>query len=404
VRKPTTISGADDVGRLATVAKSLSLLEKDISMALSIKAVRAIALEAPLDPTAQVTAFGPRAKAALVLVEIETSDGIVGYGEALARYSLRSYISLIEDLLAPRLIGKNPFHVEGLWQTMVRAITGKAGGILLEAISACDIALWDIMGKATGQPIHHLLGSTGRTHVPAYASSITWGDDSIATKQVEDALRAGFRSIKIKIGLPVERAIARATLVRRLTGDGIELTADGNWAFDFDDSIRVGRRLADLGYAWFEEPMISEDIEGYRRLRAALPIRLAAGESEHTVWGCRDLIATGSVGVIQPDVARAGGITECRRIGHFAYAHGVPFAPHVGFCGAICNAASLHLAAALPNFLTFEAMIFENPLRQGLATTDVGSIDLLKNGQLPIPDGPGLGIEVDQSAIERYRV
>jgi L-alanine-DL-glutamate epimerase-like enolase superfamily enzyme len=119
-----------------------------------------------------------------------------------------------------------------------------------------------------------------------------------------------------------------------------------------------------LGFTWFEEPMIAEDVEGYQRLRAALPIRLAAGESEHTVWGCRALIANGAVGGIQPDVDRSGGVTETRRIGHFAYAHGVPFAPHVGFCGAVCNAASLHLAAALPNFLTFEAMIFDNPLRQ----------------------------------------
>jgi L-alanine-DL-glutamate epimerase-like enolase superfamily enzyme len=373
-------------------------------MTITIKAVRAMALEAPLDPKAQVTAFGPRLKAAMVLVEIVTSDGIIGYGEALARYSLRSYVSLIEDLLAPRLIGKNPFHVEGLWQSMVRSITGKAGGILLEAISACDIALWDIMGKATGQPIHHLLGSTGRTHVPAYASSISWGEDEIAIDQVKAALKAGFLSMKIKIGGPVQRAIARAELVRNIVGPDIELTADGNWAFDLDDSIRVGKRLSDLGYAWLEEPMISEDTEGYRRLRTALPIRLAAGESEHTVWGCRELIASGAVGLIQPDVARSGGITETRRIAHFAYSHGVPFAPHVGFCGAICNAAALHLAAALPNFLTFEAMIFGNPLREQLATTDVGAFRLLKNGELPIPTGPGLGIELDQNMLRKFRI
>ena len=373
-------------------------------MSHSIKAVRAIALEAPLDPTVQITAFGPRAKAALVLVEIETTDGIVGYGEALARYSLRSYVSLIEDLLAPILIGRNPFHVEGLWQEMVRVTTGKAGGILLEAIAACDIALWDIMGKATGQPIHCLLGSMGRTHVAAYASSITWGEDEVAIRQTEAAVAAGFRSIKIKIGQSQKRALARAKLIRRIVGDDIELTADGNWAFDFDDAVRVGCGLADLGYAWFEEPLIAEDIEGYRRLRKALPIRLAAGESEHTVWGCRELIASGAVGVIQPDVARAGGITESRRIGHFAYAHGVPFAPHVGFCGAVCNAASLHLAAALPNFLTFEAMVFDNPLRQQLATVDVGAIKALSNSALPIPTGPGLGIEIDKSAVARFRV
>jgi D-galactarolactone cycloisomerase len=287
---------------------------------------------------------------------------------------------------------------------MVRSITGKAGGILLEAISACDIALWDVMGKAVGQPVHHLLGSTGRTRVDAYASSITWGEDAVAARQVEAALAAGFRSIKIKIGLPVARALSRAAFVRGLVGDGIELTADGNWAYDFDDALRVGRRLADLGYSWFEEPLIAEDVEGYRRLRVALPLRLAAGESEHTVWGCRDLIASGAVGVIQPDAARAGGITESRRIGHFAYAHGVPFAPHVGFCGAVCNAAGLHLAAALPNFLTFEAMTFDNPMRQRLAVTDLGALDRLRDGTLPVPEGPGLGIEIDPDFVARHRL
>jgi len=189
-----------------------------------------------------------------------------------------------------------------------------------------------------------------------------------------------------------------------VAGDAIELTADGNWAYDFDDRLRVGRGLADLGYAWFEEPLIAEDVEGYQRLRAALPIRLAAGESEHTVWGCRAMIASGAVGVIQPDVARSGGITETRRIGQFAYVHGVPFAPHVGFCGAVCNAASLQLAAALPNFLTFEAMTFANPLRQQLATVDVGAAELLRDGMLPLPEGPGLGIEINRSALDRFLI
>jgi L-alanine-DL-glutamate epimerase-like enolase superfamily enzyme len=371
---------------------------------MKISSVRAIPLEAPLDPKSQVTAFGPRLKAGLVLVEIETEDGIRGYGEALARYSLRSYVSLIEDILAPRLVGRNPFDVEGLWQSMLRSITGKAGGLLLEAIAACDIALWDIMGKACGQPLHRMLGSMGREQVQAYASSISWDVDAIAVTQAERAVENGFSMIKIKIGAPAERALERAALIRRTVGDRIELTADGNWAFDHDTAIRVGKGLADLGFTWFEEPLIAEDVEGYQRLRAAIPLRLAAGESEHTVYGCRTLIASGAVGVIQPDVARSGGITETRRIGALAYAFNVPFAPHIGFCGAVCAAASLHLSASLPNFLTYESMIFDNALRQELAVEDVTSTKLLKNSMLPVPQGPGLGIEIDPKAIARFRI
>ncbi len=373
-------------------------------MSDTIQSVTAIPIEAPLEADAQVTAFGPRLKASALLVEIRTRDGVVGYGEALARYSLRSYKSLVDDLLAPRLIGRNPYHAEGLWAEMSRVVTGKAGGILFETIAACDIAIWDVMARGVGKPLHEILGSTGRTHVPAYASSITWAEDRVAIPQVEAALAAGFKSIKLKLGPTIARALARAKRVREISGDGIELTADANWAFDYDDSLRLGRGLAELDYAWLEEPMICEDVEGYVRLRQALPLRLAAGESEHTAWGCRDLISRGGVGVIQPDVARAGGITETRRIASFAHVHGVPFAPHVGFCGAVCNAASMQLAAATPNFMTFEAMVFGNPLRENLATADIGSAKLLANGELPVPTGPGLGIEIDPDALRRFRV
>jgi len=371
---------------------------------MKVTAVRAIPLEAPLDPKAQVTAYGPRLKAAMVLVEIETDNGIVGLGEALARYSLRAYVSVIEDLLAPLIVGRDPFEVEGIWQQMMRVYTGKAGGLLLEALAACDIALWDNMGKSCGQPLHKILGSMGRTHVKAYASSISWAEDDIAIAQTEKAVSAGFKAIKIKIGPPAERAIARARLVREIAGDDIELTADGNFGFDFDQSAIVGDALAELGYEWFEEPIIAEDVEGYQRLRQRLRLRLAAGESEHTVYGCRTLISTGAVGMIQPDPARAGGITETRRIAALAYAFNIPFAPHIGFCGAVCAAASIQLSAAMPNFATYEAMTFDNPLRSQLATLDVTAPEQLVDGGLPVPDGPGLGIEVDPDALRRFRV
>jgi len=371
---------------------------------MKIAFVRAIPLEAPFDPHEMVTALGVRHKAALVLVEVGTDTGLVGHGEALARFSLRSYVGVIEDVLAPRLVGRDPFTVEALWQDMFRVFSGRAGGIHMEALAACDMAIWDVMGKATGLPVHKLLGSCGRERVRAYASSISWGDDDIAAAQTERALAAGFDAIKIKIGPPVERALARAAFIRHMAGDAVELTADANSGFDFDQSVRLGRGLAELGYEWLEEPLIPEDQEGYLRLRKALPLRIALGESDHTVYDSRALIAAGAVGVIQPVPARAGGFTETRRIGLLAYAFNVPFAPHVGFCGAVCAAAGLHLAAALPNFLTYEAMTFANLMRQKLATTDVTDPALLKDGTLPVPAGPGLGIEIDPAFVARHRI
>jgi galactonate dehydratase len=369
---------------------------------MKIASVEALPLVAPLDEESQRTAIGGRPQAAIVLVIIRTDDGIVGYGEALARYSLRSYVSIIEDLLAPIVIGENPFEVERLWQRMSRVFTGKIGGVLLEAVAAVDIALWDIMGKAVGQPVHRLLGSMGRDRIVSYASSISWGSDKTAIAQTETAVGQGFPMIKIKIGPSVEKALARAKLVREIAGSEIRLCADGNCAFDFDDAISVARGLHALGYYWFEEPIVVEDVEAYHRLRLHSPIRLAAGESEHTSFGCRDIIARGSIGVIQPDVARSGGITETRRIATLAYAFGVPFAPHVGFSGAVCVAASLQLCAAVPNFLTFECMTFPNPLREELATVNLGDPNALVDGAVMLPTGPGLGVEIDQRALEKF--
>ena len=371
---------------------------------MKVTSVRALPLVAPLDVESQRTALGGRPQAALVLVEVRTDDGLIGYGEALARYSLRSYVSLIDDLLAPIVLGQNPFEVERLWQNMLRVMTGKAGGIMLEALAAVDIALWDIMGKAAGQPVHYLLGSMGRDCIEAYASSISWASDEIAAAQTRQAASQGFGMIKVKVGPPVEKALARARLVREIAGGDIKLSADGNCAFDFDDAVRLARGLAELDYHWLEEPILVEDVEAYHRLRAQIPIRLAAGESEHTVYGCRELIARGSVGVIQPDVARSAGITETRRIAALAYAYGVPFAPHIGFSGAVCVAASLQLCAAVPNFLTFECMTFPNPLREALSTHRVGDARDLVAGSVPVPTGPGLGVEIDLDAIERFRV
>jgi L-alanine-DL-glutamate epimerase-like enolase superfamily enzyme len=371
---------------------------------MKVTSVRALPLVAPLDVEVQKTALGSRSLAALVLVEVRTDDGIVGYGEALARSSLRSFVSVIEDVLTPVIMGQNPFDVERLWQRMLRVFTGRTGGLVQTAASAIDIALWDIMGKATGQPIHRLLGSMGRDRIPAYASSVSWASDDTAITQTTAALERGFSMIKIKIGPPVEKALARAKLIRKVAGDGVKLCADGNCAFDFDDTIRLASGLRDLDYFWLEEPMIIEDNEGYHRLRQQMPIRLAAGEGEHTVYGCRDLISRGSVGVIQPDVCRSGGISETRRIAQLAYAFNIPFAPHVGFSGAVCVAAGLQLSAAAPNLLAFECMIFPNPLREELATVDLGGSGTLIDGAVMMPTGPGLGIEIDQKALERFQM
>jgi L-alanine-DL-glutamate epimerase-like enolase superfamily enzyme len=287
---------------------------------------------------------------------------------------------------------------------MRNAVTGRLGGMLVECIAGVDIALWDLAGKAAGLPVWRLLGGMGRRHVTAYASSINWADDARVEAEVASALQRGFRQIKVKIGAPAARAIARVRQVRRLVGDDVLLGVDANWAYDADEALRVGRVLCDLDYAWFEEPVGPDDLAGYARLRQQLPIRLAAGESEFTAAAVEPALRQGLFGLVQPDVARSGGITETWRIAELAALHGVAYAPHVGWSGGVCSAASVHLAAAAESFFTFECMVFDNPLRQELTRPVLGDVGALTDGGLAVPDTPGIGVELDREALRRFTI
>jgi L-alanine-DL-glutamate epimerase-like enolase superfamily enzyme len=355
-------------------------------------------------PKVQRTSQGDYPAIELVVVEVETEDGTVGFGEGLCRRGAAGYARFIEDALVPRLIGRDAADRRALWKAMRAALSGRPGGQVVEAIAAVDIALWDIAGKQANQPIHKLLGGMGRKEVAAYASSINWLDDATVEAEVATALKAGFREIKVKLGHPLRDAVARAKLVRRLAGDEIALYVDANWAYDVDDAMIVGRALADLGYGFFEEPIAPHDREGYRRLAQHLPIRLAAGESDFVASEALTMLQDRSLGLIQPDVTRSGGITETWRIAELAATFNTAYAPHVGWSGAICVAASLQLAAAAESFRTFECMVYENPLRDAFTHPIVGEGSQLIDGKLAIPQGPGLGIEIDREALARFRI
>lgn len=355
-------------------------------------------------PKTQTTGARAFPEIELVIVEIVTADGIVGWGECLGRTGSVAYAAIVEKLLAPLLIGRDSADIAALHGEMRRVLSGRSGGMLLEAIAGVDIALWDIAGKRMGVPVHRLLGGLSRPRVAAYASSINWTDDEGAAEETRAALALGFRTIKVKIGKPVARAKARIAQLAAVVGGKAQLFVDANWAYTPEEAADVALCLHENSYAWFEEPIVPEDIDGYRRLRALGVCPLAAGESDFTVWQARELIAERLVDLIQPDVARSGGITETRRIAELAFAHHVGYAPHVGWSGAICVAASLHLASAMPAFRIFECMVFDNPLRDELTTTPVGDRRSLSDGTLEVPQGPGLGVEVDRKALARFRI
>jgi D-galactarolactone cycloisomerase len=355
-------------------------------------------------PKVQRTSQGDYPAIEIVVVEIETEDGTVGFGEGLCRRGAAGYARFVEEALVPRLLGRDAADRRALWKAMRAALSGRPGGQIVEAIAAVDIALWDIAGKQAGQPIHKLLGGMGRKEVAAYASSINWLDDATVEAEVAAVLKAGFREIKVKLGHPLRDAIARARLVRKLAGDDIALYVDANWAYDVDDALVVGRALADLGYDFFEEPIAPQDRDGYRRLAQHLPIRLAAGESDFVASDALVSLQDRSFGLIQPDVTRSGGISETWRICELAAAFNTAYAPHVGWSGAICVAASLQLAAAAESFRTFECMVYQNPLRDAFTHPIVGEGSQLVEGKLAVPQGPGLGIEIDRDALARFRI
>ena len=215
---------------------------------MRVTGVRTYPLSVPVGDL-QRTSQGSFGTISILVVVVETDAGVTGVGEALARFGPTAYAELVDTLLAPKIIGMDPFAVEGIWQRLFRTFSGRSGGMLIEAISAIDIAIWDILGKVQDRPVYELLGHMGRSGIRAYASSIPWVDDEGATKVVEDCLEDGFREMKVKIGAPVEASIARARLVREVAGPDIRLMADSNWIFDVDDAVitlgsRDGQRMA----------------------------------------------------------------------------------------------------------------------------------------------------------------
>ena len=345
------------------------------------------------------------------IVEIETADGIVGWGECYGPSAVAK--AYLETQFAPRIIGRDAFDVEVIWEDLYNRIKDYGGrGMATSALSGIDIALWDIIGKSCGKPIHKLIGGAYRTEVTAYATGLYFIDmDRLIEEAVEEAnefVGNGFVAIKMKIGLGSPKLdIERVAAVRKAIGDDVRLMVDANHCFTVPQAIRIGRELEKLNVEWFEEPISPEDIDGYVEVTRSLDMAVAGGENEFTRWGFRDLVVRKAMDIIQPDVCAAGGISECRKIATLASAHGVECIPHA-WGSAIGLAATLHFLAALPDqppsFRPMPPLLeleqCENPFRDLLSVEPI----LQKEGKVQIPTGAGLGIEINRSVLDRYRV
>ncbi len=382
--------------------------------------IRAIPLSYRCDPP-YGSAGGMQSSRGGLLVEIETDDGITGIGEAGVGGGSTRHV--IENQLRLMLIGEDPLLIEGLWQKMF-ARTRQFGrrGIVMNAISGIDIALWDIAGKVAKLPVYHLLGAC-RDRVEAYASGGFYQEgksiDDLAG-EAEGYRARGFHGMKMKIGrnpstqthlrrlaanartceVEPEEDIARVAAVRRALGPQAKLMVDVNCAWSPAFAIEMGRALEPYKLYWIEEPVATDDIEGSARVADALATPIAGYETEIGLYGFRELITRGAVDIVQPDIAWTGGFSEGRRIAALAQAHHLMVAPHA-FGGAVLLAASLHFAASIPNVLVLEFDQNPNGLRDELLKEPLRTDG---DGMIRLPERPGLGIELDRAAVERYRV
>ncbi|HEV2108413.1 MAG TPA: mandelate racemase/muconate lactonizing enzyme family protein, partial [Thermomicrobiales bacterium] len=269
---------------------------------------------------------------AAMLVRITADDGTTGWGEAYGPPEPSA--AIVGHVLAPHVLGADPFATLPLWERMY-ACTRDYGqkGFALHAISAVDIALWDLKGKALGVSISRLLGGRFRERVQAYATGLYFRPrEAFDAELVDEALSyvaAGFRAIKLKIGYTPEVDIRHARAIREAIGPEVDLMVDANHAYDAATAIRLGREFERLDVRWFEEPVIPEDIEAYVEVSRALDLPIAGGEAEFTRFGFRRLLSERAVDIVQPDLTATGGFTECQRIAALASAGGIRYVPHV---------------------------------------------------------------------------
>jgi L-alanine-DL-glutamate epimerase-like enolase superfamily enzyme len=341
------------------------------------------------------------------LVVATTDDGITGVGECIVRRAPQVTKAIVEQMLAPLVIGCDPRDAEGLWDEMFRQLRGWGHyrGFVFEAMSGIDTALWDIVGKAAGLPVYKVLGGAGRPRVPCYASSVYFDAIPAMVAEARAQVARGHRAIKVKIGRPPELGgrrsdVASVRAIREAVGPDVEIMLDVNSAYDAATAIKVGRQLEDADITWIEEPVPADDLDGYRRVREGQPIPVAAGESEFGVFGFRELIARGALDVVQPDVARVGGFTGARRVGALVHAYNLRYAPHTGFSAGVSHLAALHVAASVPNLMTYEYFFAPNPLRE-LFTEPFPQP---REGMIDVPQRPGLGLELDERIVKTFEV
>jgi|TARA_B110000259_G_C14020503_1_gene402870 D-galactarolactone cycloisomerase len=353
------------------------------------------------------------------LVEVETDEGITGWGECFGAGNIAlANKAIVEKVIQPMVLGMDPMDRDVIWHKVYNLMRDHGQkGMPLQSLSGVDIALWDIAGKVAGLPLHKLIGGAHRDKIQVYgygmmlrpesADSLVarFGDEAAAIKDM------GFKATKMKIGLGPKDDVRLIEAVRRGVGDEYRFMIDANHAYTTHDAFYVGRAMEEFDPYWFEEPVAPEDLDGYRELRSGLKVNISGGEAEFNRWGWRALLESRGLDIAQPEVCALGGISEYLRVLALCHAHFTPVVNHV-WGSAIAVATNMHLLAAMPplpgGLFPWEPMLefdtTDNKFRDDLLTTPLniqGQV-AANDGLVSIPNGPGLGVTPDRDFIRRY--
>lgn len=374
----------------------------------------------PLEPHQQhVSDFGRVASFDALIVRVETECGLVGCGEgqnsAGSAGTYAAMVHLVNDEMAAQLVGRDPRDVGRVWDDLYSGVrAGYASsrghvfpelsrrGLTVGAISAIDIALWDILGKSLDAPVWRLLGGAKAERMPAYGSGGWASATEIGEQLMGYVKHSGFTAVKMRVGAMDGSVVASAERViaaREGLGPDVELMCDAHGTLTTAEAKRLCYMIRDCDVTWFEEPVSGDDKAGLAEVRASTHVPIAAGESEYTRFDFRELVDRRAVDVLQPDLAVCGGITEARRIEALAATYNLELAPHM-WAGAPAFTAGLHLAAASSSSRIIEYSLGANPMLHDLVEEDF----LVRDGLIEIPNRAGLGITVREDVLRDFTV
>jgi D-galactarolactone cycloisomerase len=348
-------------------------------------------------------AIGRAVKRDSVIVKVTTEDGLVGYGESHHGRSANIIAEIVNTTLSDIVLPADADDIVGIWDRIYRwqLKSHGMGAATSMAMSGLDMALWDLKAKAAGWPLWKLLGGSAARKVKAYAGGVAlgWQDAQALVDEIAPHVALGYRAVKLRVGDTVERDITRVTAVRSAYGDGLTILVDANTGYTINDVRKVMPAYEELGVDWLEEPFAASDHTSYAMAAALGTVPLAAGENHYTRFEFARLLDDGAVSILQPDLSKAGGVTEVLRIAHTASTWRLPVCPHTSIT-ALNMAATIHLLKSIDNAGYFEADVsVGNPFREGLSAQPY---TIMPDGTVELPDGPGLGVEVDDQFLEAH--